>query len=328
MILSKTPLRISLFGGGSDLSSFYHRQAGSVLSSTIDKYIYITVNKKFDDGIRVAYSVNEEVESVDEIEHRIVRETLRKYRIEGGIEITTIADIPSKGSGLGSSSSFTVGLVNALKNFLGNAPGPHAIAEDACEIEIQRCREPIGKQDQYAAAFGNFNLIQFLPSEEVVVEPLNIGKNDLRALGDHLLLFYTGITRKASSILEDQSKEVRKSVEKFDSIKEMVDISHFAREKLLEGEIEQIGFLLDKCWKIKSNLASGISTSFLDQTYQKAMEAGAHGGKILGAGGGGFFLFFTPPANRKRLIEALQELTHVPFEFTNTGSNISYNDHT
>jgi D-glycero-alpha-D-manno-heptose-7-phosphate kinase len=326
MILSKTPLRISLFGGGSDLSSFYNKYPGSVLSSSIDKYIYITVNKKFDNGIRIAYSVNEEVDSVDKIQHNIARETLRKFKIKGGIEITTIADIPSKGSGLGSSSSFTVGLVNSLQHYLGNIPKPHSIAEDACEIEIECCKEPIGKQDQYAAAFGDFNLIEFLPSGDVLVEPLNMGKENLKALGDHLLLFYTGITRKASSILEDQSKQVLKSEKKVDSIKQMVEIAHSARDILFQGEIEEIGFLLDKCWKIKSKLASGISNSFLDKTYDKAIDAGAHGGKILGAGGGGFFLFFTTPANRKHLIESLPELTHVPFEFTNSGSNISYKD--
>lgn len=326
MIISKTPVRMSFSGGGSDLPSFYRKFKGAVLSTTINKFIYVTLNKKFDDGIRVSYSKTEEVESLEDISHPIVKAGLKHLNIEGGIEITTIADVPSKGTGLGSSSSFTVGLINVLNAFEGKYTDPEYLAKVACLIEIDQCGEPIGKQDQYAAAFGNFNLIEFNTDETVCVSPLILSESTLEILKKRLLLFYTGITRESSNILKVQSQEVGQDETKINNLKQMVDLTYSLRDELQNDNPDALGEILDVGWTLKKGLSQNISTPEIDQWYQIAKKSGAIGGKLLGAGAGGFLLFYAPEATHDALERALYGLRKVPFDFETMGSQILFLD--
>ena len=234
-------MRVSFVGGGSDLPCYYKINHGAVLSTTINKFVYINVNKKFDNGIRVAYSKNEEVEFVKNLQHPLVRETLQMVGISGGVEITSIADIPSKGSGLGSSSSFTVGLINALSAYKGLFSSKDRLAESACEIEINKCREPIGKQDQYAAAFGGFNFMEFNPDGTVVVSPVICSSDTIKRIENSLLLFYTGKTRSASDILRSQSKNILNDEVLMQNVNNMVNLAHDMRSCIQSENINLIG---------------------------------------------------------------------------------------
>ncbi|MFH1834733.1 MAG: GHMP kinase, partial [Methanobacteriota archaeon] len=283
MIISRTPLRVSFAGGGSDLSAYYLNEPGAVTSTAIDKYVYITVNAKFDDRLRVSYSKTEIVDSPDDLAHEIVREALKLVGISGGVEITSIADIPSRGTGLGSSSSFTVGLLNALYAFTGKNVSAGRLAREACEIEIERVCEPIGKQDQYIAAYGGLQHIQFNSDESVFVDPVICPAGVKEKLQENLMLFYTGLTRKSSSILTEQRENTGK---RMDVLAEMVDLSKIIKASLSSGDLTEFGELLDGGWVLKKKLASGISSEKIDKLYESAKRAGALGGKILGAGGG------------------------------------------
>ena len=259
MIISRAPLRMSFVGGGSDLPSFYRQHGGAVLSTTIDKYVYVSVNRKFDDGIRLAYSRVEEVDRLNQIEHPLLRATFNLLGITGGVEVTTTADIPSRGTGLGSSSSFTVGLIHAMEAFLGRHASAPDLAERSCRIEIDMCGEPIGKQDQYAAAFGGVNVIEFHPDDSVNVVPV-IMPHDRRALlEDRCLIFYTGVTRSASAILLEQDKAMTEAADKRATMKRMVDLVPVARDALIDGDLDGFGRLLDENWVLKRSLATGIS---------------------------------------------------------------------
>jgi D-glycero-alpha-D-manno-heptose-7-phosphate kinase len=324
MIISRTPLRMSLVGGGSDLRVFYGRQRGAVLSTAIDKYVYVTVNKKFDDGVRIAYSKNEEVGSVDQIEHRLVRSSMEYLGMRGGIEITTIADIPSKGTGLGSSSSFTVGLLHALNAFQGRYVSAERLGADACTIEIDLCGEPIGKQDQYAAAFGGFNLIEFLPDESVIVEPVICLPETMTELQRNTLVLYTGITRSASALLAAQSAAVASSEGKHHAIASMVRLAYVLRDELQNNNPGAVGEILHENWVLKKSVTNGISTPTIDAWYDAARKAGAIGGKILGAGAGGFLMLYAPPERHDRIKVALAGLRHVPISFEPLGSRIIF----
>ncbi len=324
MIISRTPLRMSLVGGGSDMPAFYRRQRGAVLSTAIDKYVYVNINKKFDDGVRVAYSKNEEVSSVSEVEHRLVRACLEYLEIGGGIEITTIADIPSKGTGLGSSSTFTVGLLHALNAFAGRYVSAERLGADACTIEIDLCNEPIGKQDQYAAAYGGFNLIEFLPDESVIVEPVICKRQTLEELQRNTLIFYTGITRSASALLKEQSAAVSCSQEKYQTLASMVRLAYDLRDELHRNNPEAVGSVLHENWVLKKSVTSGISTPTIDAWYDAGRKAGAIGGKILGAGAGGFLMFYAPADSHEAIKAALPELRHIPIAFEPLGSRIIF----
>ena len=323
MIISKTPFRISFFGGGTDLKEYYLNNTGIVASTTIDKYIYITVNKRFDNSIRISYSKTEIVEKRDEIQHPIVREALKLLDIEGGIEITSISDIPSK-TGLGSSSTFTVGLLNALYAYKGVYVNSETLAKEACKIEIDILKEPIGKQDQYAAAYGGLNYITFNNDETVSINPIICSKNVKNKFENNLLLFYTGITRSAGRVLDYQKKNTCNNIENLTSMKVLVDdFKHILSEG---SDLKQIGKKLNDSWMLKRKLSDSISNSFIDSMYNLAMNNGAIGGKVLGAGGGGFLLFFCEPHNQKKLIYALKDLRYVPFKFETQGSKIIFID--
>lgn len=324
MIISRTPLRVSFTGGGSDLPAFYQKYGGAVISSAIDKYVYVNVNKKFDNGIRVSYSKTEEVQSVAEIEHRIVRASLGYLGIRGGIEITSIADVPSKGTGLGSSSSFTVGLLNALHAYLGQYVSSEQLGYQSCQIEIDHCNEPIGKQDQYAAAYGGFNLIEFKPDESVIVSPIICQRDTVAEIENNLLVFYTGITRSASSLLARQGEEISIEDEKQKTLLRMVDLTYDLRRELQKNNTHVFGEILHENWILKKSLLNEISTPEIDRWYESAIRAGAIGGKILGAGAGGFLLFYVPRKAHDTVRKALAELRQINFKFEPLGSRIIF----
>lgn len=321
MIISRTPLRVSFAGGGSDLKAFYKHKPGAVTSTAIDKYVYITVNKRFDNQIRVGYSRTEIVESVDDIQHDLVREALRLVKVDGGIEITSIADIPSRGTGLGSSSSFTVGLLNALHAYNGEFSSAKTLAEQACKIEIEQVGEPIGKQDQYIAAYGGISHIQFNSDESVYVDPVICPHGFKEKLQENLMLFYTGVTRRSNSILTEQQEKTKMNLH---VLEEMVDLSQKLKESMSSGDCPEFGELLHRGWSLKRKLASNISNSEIDKIYERARKAGAIGGKILGAGGGGFLLLYCDKEKQGKVKDALSDLRHTPFSFEPQGSKIIY----
>ena len=324
MIISRTPLRMSFTGGGSDISSFYRKHGGAVISTAIDKYVYVTVNKKFDNGIRVAYSKNEEVTSVSKIEHRLVRTSLEQLGIEGGVEITTIADIPSNGTGLGSSSSFTVGLLHALNAYSGTYVSCEQLGAVSSHIEIERCGEPIGKQDQYAAAFGGFNLIEFNQDDSVVVSPIICKRETLQKIEKNILVFYTGITRSASALLQQQTNEMETSENKQAKMKRMVELTYQLAAELQRNNTDAFGAILHESWMLKKGMTDGISNSEIDSWYELARHAGALGGKILGAGAGGFLLIYANEESHESIMSALNMLRPIPMAFEPLGSRIIF----
>jgi D-glycero-alpha-D-manno-heptose-7-phosphate kinase len=315
---------VSFFGGGSDLPGFYRREGGAVLSMTIDKSVYVTVSRKFDDSIRVSYSRTEEVGSVSEVQHPLAREALKLRGIEGGIEIVSVADVPARGTGLGSSSSFTVGLLNALSAYQGAYAPAVRLAEESCEIEIERCGEPIGKQDQYAAAFGGLNLICFNTDDTVSVRKVICPPETLPALQSRLLFFYTGITRSASELLREQSKQTSNPGAASRGLSNMVEMAAAAYEALCAGRVEAIGPMLHEAWMIKRGLSPGISNTLIDEAYAAALGTGAEGGKLLGAGGGGFLMICAEPELHGAIRETLRSLRETPFAFDPQGSNIIF----
>lgn len=323
MIISRAPLRMSFVGGGSDLPAFYRKHGGAVISTAIDKYVYVSVNRKFDDGIRLAYSKVEEVERLDQIEHRLLRKTFELLGVGGGVEVTTTADIPSRGSGLGSSSTFTVGLIHAMEAYLGHHASAPDLAERACHIEIDLCGEPIGKQDQYAAAFGGFNVIEFREDDSVKLTPVIIEASRRRMLESRILVFYTGIVRSASAILVEQSAQVASDALKQRSMRRMVELVPAARDALIGGDLDAFGAVLDENWSLKKTMAGGISTGFIDELYEAGRKAGALGGKLLGAGAGGFFMFYAPEEHHAAIEQAVG-LRRIDFRFDPLGSRILF----
>ena len=323
MIVSKTPLRMSFVGGGSDLPAFYREEMGAVLSTSIDKYMYICVNKKFDGRIRISYSRTEEVECHEEVEHPLVREALGLVGIGGGIEIASMADIPSKGSGLGSSSTYTVGLLNALYAYRNQFASKEKLASQACEIEIDRCGEPIGKQDQYAAAYGGLNLIRFHPDDSVSVDPIICKPSLLQEMEDSTLVFFTGRTRSASAVLSNQSAAMRVTDRRM-LMRRMVQLAFEMKEQLESGTLEHLGNMLDENWRLKAQLTSGITDPQIDALYACGMAHGALGGKLLGAGNGGFIMFYAPKERHAKITAALYDLAPIKFGFDRTGAQIVF----
>ncbi len=324
MIISRTPLRMSFVGGGSDIPVFYRRHGGAVLSTTIDKYVYVNLNKKFDGGIRLAYSKTEEATRLADIEHPIVRATFGRLGVEGGVEITTIADIPSRGTGLGSSSSFTVGLINALCAYLGRHMAATDLGAMSCEVEIELCQEPIGKQDQYAAAYGGLNLIEFRPDDTVVVTPIVMPPERRDELERNIIVFYTGITRSASAILKEQSANLADERDKQDTMRRMVALAYALRDDFGRGLLDTFGPILHENWELKKSLSHGVSSEDIDEWYAAGRAAGAEGGKILGAGSGGFLMFYAPREHHGAIARALPRLRRVPFKFDPLGSRIIF----
>lgn len=315
---------MSFVGGGSDIASFYRENGGAVISTAIDKYIFVTINKKFDDGVRVAYSQTEEVASAREVKHALVRAAMDLVGMPGGVEITTVADIPSKGTGLGSSSTFTVSLLHALYAFQGRQVSTKLLAEQACHIEIDICGEPIGKQDQYAAAIGGFNLLEFNQDDTVSISPVICQQSTIQKLESSLLMFYTGITRSASNLLRQQQDEVSGDEEKKDALKRMVRLCYDLRDELQSDNVSAFGEILHENWILKKSLVSSISSSEIDEWYDLARHRGARGGKILGAGAGGFLLLSAPPEKHSAIAHALHFLRRVPVGFEKAGSQIIF----
>lgn len=319
MIVSKTPLRISFFGGGTDLPSFWDIEEGRVLSAAIDKYVYVIVKKRCDDQICLHYSEKETVSSVDGIEHPLIREAMRLTEVERGIDLVILADIPSYGSGLGSSSSLTVGLLKALYAYQGRSVTAGVLAEQACHIEINVLGKPIGKQDQYIAAYGGLCTIDFLPDGRVVPDRVPCTAATRRNLRNYLLLFSMGVGRKAEDILAEQNSRAR---ENRDLLRQMRDQVAIARAALVSGEIERLGALMNEGWTLKRRLASKISNPAIEQMVAKALAAGAAGAKVTGAGGGGFLLAFCPPTLHQAVRASLPELVEYDFQIVDDGSRV------
>ncbi len=324
MIISRTPFRVSFVGGGSDLPDYYRRFGGAVISSSIDKYVFITINKKFDNRIRVSYSQTENVDQASEVSHRLIRACLQKLDLYNGVEITSISDIPSSGSGLGSSSAYAVGLLHVLHAFQGRYVSKEELAAQACHVEINICGEPIGKQDQYAAAYGGLNYIRFNPDDTVDVEPIICDGKVVRDLQDSLIMFYTGISRSASDILSKQRELTASDADKQATMGRMVGLTDVLRAELQRGNLDAFGEILHESWMLKRSLTSEISSSAIDDWYERARGAGAIGGKILGAGGGGFLLFFAPPDRHEKIAWTLPELRPVSCRLERSGTRIIF----
>jgi len=314
MIISCAPARITLGGGGTDLPSYYTKYGGFLISAAIDKYLFISVNKRFQGNIRLGYSQTELVNDVSQIKHPILREALKLVGIDKGIEVFSMADIPASG-GLGSSGSFTVALLNALHTYKRELYTQRQLAEEACHIEIDLLKESVGKQDQYIAAFGGVTCFTFEKDGQVIVEPLNISDELLYQLEHNLVFFYTGIERSASAVLSEQNQKTKDNDNTVvNSLHQIKEIGLESRRLLEKGDLDGFGELLDVHWQMKKKLSSKVSDPFIDECYEFAMKKGALGGKIMGAGGGGFFMFYTN-GNRLELTEALKAKGLIPTWF-------------
>ncbi len=327
MIITRTPFRMTLGGGGTDLPSYYEKYGGFIFSFALNKYMFITVKRPFaDDLIRIKYNISETVEKLSELKHDIARECLFKLNITNSIDVVSLADIPA-GSGLGSSSSYTVGLLNALHTMKREYIPLKKLAEEACDIEMYRLKKPIGKQDQYLAAFGGFTVLEISKNGDVEVKRANIDDSTIDGLNRNLLSFYTGVQRKNVGILARQSKSTEKNE------KQVVESLHYIKEsgyKILDlvesGNITELGHMFDEHWKYKKRLAKGITNPHFDKIYETAKKNGALGGKITGAGGGGFFLFYCEE-NQHKLRKAMKDagLKEMRFDFDYEGTKVLVN---
>ena len=321
MIISKTPFRMSYVGGGTDLRAFYKDEPGAVVSTSIDKYMYVALHKKFDEKIRIAYSSVEEVEDISQIKHPLVRESLLLTNLNSGVEITSTADIPGKGTGLGSSSSYTVGLLKAIHEYQSIDSDPYEIASLACCVEINKCGEPIGKQDQFAASFGGLRMYEFMPDESVNIHDIKCTDSFKNQLNNSSISFYLGTTRSASKILEVQ-KEVSKKSNKKLVLRRMAQIAHEFKSGIENSSIDNLVDLMNENWSLKKSLTSHISNTFVDDVFKTGLDAGAWAGKLLGAGGGGFVTFLAPKRAHKRIKEKLSNLRKVSLKMEDLGSQI------
>jgi D-glycero-alpha-D-manno-heptose-7-phosphate kinase len=322
MIITQTPLRIGLLGGGTDLPDYYREHGGRVVNCAIDKYIYVIVKERFDDDIYVNYSKKEIVSRVDDLEHELVREAMRMTGVTKGVEITTLADIPSAGSGLGSSSAVAVGLLHALFAYTGRQVSAEELAQGACEIEIERCGKPIGKQDQYITAFGGIRDIRFGPGEEVAADEIELTSAGRRALQHQILLFYTGVTRSANSILAEQSANIATTQPELHLLR---DLASFTADRLRGGDIDAVGAAMREAWEAKRKLASGVSNERIDRAVSQALDAGASGAKVTGAGGGGFLLVICPMEQQPAVRRSLAHMRELPVKLDRLGSRVVLN---
>ncbi|MCP4421385.1 MAG: GHMP kinase [Chloroflexi bacterium] len=321
MIIIQTPLRVSLFGGGTDFPSYYLEHGGCVLSSAIDKYIFVTIKKRYDDKLRIGYTRTEMVDHVDEVNHELIREALRMTSIKQGVEITTMGDIPDQGSGLGSSSTVTVGALHAMYAYQKELVLTERLANEACRIEREILGKPIGIQDQYIAAYGGLRFMEFRTNGEVVSQRIDLSERTMRRLSNNLLLFFTGVTRKADTILKEQKTNIK---DKLTILSEMKQIAHIVCDEIQKENLDEVGNLLHKSWLLKKQLASQISNSALDDMYDTARNAGAIGGKISGAGGGGFLLLYVPQAKHEDVRDALKDFQEYPFALGQDGSKVIF----
>ena len=324
MIITRTPFRVSLVGGGTDLPSFYRQHEGCVLSTTINKYMYIVLHPTFNqDDTIIKYHKTEIVKNIQNIQHPIARELLKLHKLNG-VEIASMADVLS-GTGLSTSSAYTVGLLNAIHTYQGEYYSQAQIAEEACNLEINILKEPIGKQDQYGTAIGGIKMIKFLPNEEVKVKPIYLKHDIMVELNNNLLLFYTGMTHSANEILKEQSRNTENDKHKFNALVQMTDLVYDARRALNNENLDEIGYILNTSWQLKRSLASKISNAKIDKYYDIALDNGALGGKLLGAGNGGFLLFYCPKEKQAQLRSAL-DLIEMPFNFEDEGTKVIYNN--
>lgn len=322
MIISQTPLRISLSGGGTDFYDYYIRHQGFVVSTAIDKYIFVVVKERFDDLIYVSYTKKEIVGNIDQIQHDLVREAARKSGMENGFEVSMMADIPSEGSGLGSSSSLTVGLLNAFYQYNGIQVTPEDLARQAYQIEVEILKRPIGKQDQYIAAYGGLAAFTFEKDDTVVVEKLKVSNEIKRRLGENLLLFYTNINRQSSQILAEQKDNIGVKIEHLEKIKKL---GYEVRQCIIDNALDCVGEALDRNWIYKKQLSSNITNPVIEEMHETAMKNGAIGAKISGAGGGGFLLVYCPREKQDRLHRAMRKYREMPFLLEPQGSRIILN---
>ncbi|GAB4447446.1 MAG: GHMP kinase [Anaerolineales bacterium] len=322
MIIVQTPLRISFFGGGTDFPSYFMEEGGCVLSSAIDKFIFLTIKERFDAKLRVGYTRTEMVDDIDQLQHELIREALRVTGIRSGVEITTMGDIPSEGSGLGSSSTVTVGALHAMYAYLGEIVSAERLAREACTIEIVTLKKPIGIQDQYIAAYGGLRFMEFMTDGEVKVEKVNISTDARRALNDNFLLFFTGVSRSASTILTEQKSNIK---DRLTELREIKHMAHQARAYIEAENFDAIGELMHQSWELKKRLAGTISNGQINEMYEAARRAGAIGGKIAGAGGGGFLLLYVPYERQSKVRAALSGLQELPFRLESDGTKIIFN---
>ena len=321
MIITKTPFRVSFCGGGSDLAAFYEQYGGCVLSTSINKYMYISIHPYFNEHqTLLKYSENELVDDIKDIKHKIFNVVLNDMDVSG-VEISSTADVPG-GTGLGSSSTFTVGLLHTLYCYKGKFASKAKLAKEACEVEIEQLGSPIGKQDQYAAAFGGLNFIRFNKDGSVSVSPIMMQAGTYKSLQNNLLMFYTGTTRSANSILSEQKKNISQD-SKNENLRKMCSLAEDMKRSLEHNDLSSFGSILNQSWELKRTLASGISNPEIDQAYARAMESGALGGKLLGAGGGGFLLFYCEPERQEALRKNIG-LKEFDFSFEQDGTSIVY----
>lgn len=324
MIITQTPLRVGLVGGGTDLPNYYREHGGRVLNCAIDKYIYVIVKQRFDEDIYVNYSKKEIVSRVEELEHELVREAMHMAGIRGGVEITTLADVPSAGSGLGSSSAVTVGLLHALFTYQGRQVSAEELADRACMIEIDRCGKPIGKQDQYIAALGGIRDIRFGPGDRVIADEVHVPAPQRRALQQQMLLFYTGVTRSANTILKEQTANVGSTLAQLDLL---CSLAGEAADGLRRGDVAAVSQALRRSWEAKKALATGVSNTTIDAAVDAALDAGATAAKVSGAGGGGFLLVTSPVEHHGKIRERLAEMKELPIKIDSVGSRVVLNVH-
>ena len=321
MIIARSPFRVSFCGGGSDIAAFYEKYGGCVLSCSIRKYVYVALHPSFNkQTITLKYSETEEVNDFSEIKHKYFKIILENYNVKG-VEITSMADIPS-GTGLGSSSAFTVATLKAIKAYKKLGYSTYALACEACDIEINQAGSPIGKQDQFASAFGGLNFIEFHKDGKVTVEPLMIPGDGEQKLQNNLMLFYTGLTHDANAILAEQTKNLVSKEDKIKGQLKLCDLTKQLKKHFEEGDIDYLGEILKESWEIKKTLSSGITNPVIDVIYNKALTAGAIGGKLLGAGGGGFMLFYVRPEKQESVRRALCDYLEVEFKIDYEGATI------
>jgi D-glycero-alpha-D-manno-heptose-7-phosphate kinase len=314
MILSKTPLRMSFVGGGTDYLTDF-KDHGRVITTSINKYLYILLNKKYDHRLRISYSKTENVDNIDQVNHKLIRETLKLFKLKKGLEIVTSADIPSSGSGLGSSSALTVGLVNAIFKFSNKTITKSELAKLACKIEIEQCNKPIGMQDQYATAFGGFNKIEF-KKKKIVVKKIKLDKSRLKNFKSKIMMFYTGVNRNADHILQ----KIKRKKNQFKHYEKLINLVENFEKELLYGDLKNLGPIMHENWMLKKDLSSKVSNLKINEIYEAAINSGANGGKLLGAGGGGYFIFLAEKENQKKIKKNLSKLEYINFDFEEQGS--------
>jgi D-glycero-alpha-D-manno-heptose-7-phosphate kinase len=315
VIISRAPVRITLGGGGTDLESYYSKHGGFLIAAAVDKYVFISANRRFYDSIRLSYSQTEITSSLDEIKHQIFREAMRFLNIDSGIELVSIADVPAN-CGLGTSSSFTVSLLNALHAYKKEFVSQKQLAEEACHIEISVLGQPIGKQDQYIAALGGVTCLTFEKNGEVITEPLRISEEALDLLTSNIQFFYTGIERSATDILKEQDSKSRlDDPDVIENLHQVKEIGLETRAALEKGDVDRFGELLDVHWEIKKKRSGKMTDPFIDECYELARRTGALGGKLVGAGGGGFLMFYCNNGDKPRLCQAMGKVNLKPFNF-------------